>query len=155
MNEVYCCFRGVYEALEYGRAYRVVADLGTHIRVKRPDGKVRKYPAWTFSPEPPPRLLRWKLDDPIEDPLCDWIDVSFDLEGEARWVAFVTPAFLARQLPQSGDPCWVQENMVVVMEISEAIIAHCLQHLLEQGELASHSRSLETAASEWFAPPNE
>ena len=133
----------------------MVADLGTHIRVKRPDGKVRNYPAGNFSPQPPPRLLRWKLDDPIDDPLCGWVEVSFDLAGSVRWLAFVTPAFLARQLPQSGEPCWVTHGMVVVMEISEATIAGCLQHLLEQGELAANSRSLDTPASEWFAPADE
>lgn len=152
VEQVYCVRRGVYTALEYGRAYAKVADVGAHTRVMLPDGKLRKYPSWTFSPEPPPRLLRWKLDDRIDDPLCDWIDVSFDLEGTVRWLAFVTPTYLARQLPRSGEPCWAQENMVVVMEITESVVSECLQHLLEQGDLATHGRLLETNPSDWFEP---
>jgi len=139
---VYCVRRGVYDALEYGRSYPKVGEEGEHLRIRLPDGRVRKFPAESFSLQCPHRLTRWKLDNPIEDSACDWIEVSFEIAGSVRWVAFVTPAFLAEQLPQSGEPCWVQENLVIVPEVTREVIRQCLQYLLEQGDLLKQSREL-------------
>lgn len=143
-DSVYCAIRGVYEGLEYGCRYPKLSEVGEHISVRLPDGRVRKYPSWTFSLSPPPRLGRWKLDDPICDPVCDCVDVSFELDGRVRWLTFVTPDYLARQLPRSGEPCWAQTNQVVVKQISEAVVGQCLLYLLEQGQLLAHSQPLDS-----------
>ncbi len=95
-------------------------------------------------------MVRWKLDDEIRDPLCDLVEVSFQLGSEVRWLNFVTPSYLARQLPQSGHRYRVDHSMVVVMEITAETISRCVYHLLEQGHLAEHSRPLESSPNEWF-----
>jgi len=147
---VYCIRRGAYDALEYGRAYPSRGGDGNHIRVRLPDGRVRKFPAGIFDTKAPPELTRWKLDDQIENSLCDLTEVSFELGGEVRWLTFVTPAFLAQQLPQSGMPCWIQDNMVVVMALSRETICRCLQHLLEEGDLSKQGRLLGDDTDKWF-----
>lgn len=114
-----------------------------HTRVKLPDGKVRKFPSGCFAPAPPPRLLGWKFDDQIVAPDCDHVDVTFELDTGKRWLAFTTPGWLNRQLAQCGALYWVQANLVIVTEISEATVSNCLRHLLEQGELLEHSRPLD------------
>ena len=111
---------------------------------------MRKFPSYCFACEAPPALGRWKLDDEVRDPLCDSVEVSFELGEEVRWLTFVTPAFFARQLTQSRQPFWVQPHLAIVLEITAETIALCLKHLLEQGDLAEHSRLLESTPAEWF-----
>lgn len=87
-------------------------------------------------------LLAWKLDDEIENPQDCYVEVRFELDSGKRWMAFATPRFLERQLPNTGEPCWVQEHLAIALYISEDTIEQPLKFLLKEQMLIKHSLPL-------------
>jgi len=92
-------------------------------------------------------MLPYTIDDPITDPLTCSVEVTIDFGGRKRWLAFVTPQLLA----SAGD--WVEgtrvrlhlgeRHLIVVSELSTAIIDTVLRMLQASGELESRTLPLE------------
>ncbi len=91
-------------------------------------------------------MLKYKIDDSIEEPLTHAIEVTVDLNGEKRWCFFATPQLLA----SVGD--WVDgtqvrihlgvPHMIVVSELNEEIIDRVLHRLYNERLLEMHTTPL-------------
>jgi hypothetical protein len=91
-------------------------------------------------------MVAYTIDDPITDPLTCSIEVTIDFGGRKRWLFFATPKLLA----SVGD--WVlgtqvrfhlgERHMIVVSDLSPAIIDAVLRQLDADGELESHTLPL-------------
>ena len=91
-------------------------------------------------------MLSYTLDDSIEMPLTTSVEVTIDFPNGMRWLFFVTPELLA----SSGD--FVENtksrlhlgerHMIVVSEISLAIIESVLRNLAASGDLESRTLPL-------------
>ena len=92
-------------------------------------------------------MVPYTIDDPIADPLTCSVEVTIDLGGRKRWLFFATPQLLA----SVGDVVegthirlhLGERHMIVVSELSEAVIAKVLSALHARGELASRSLPLD------------
>jgi hypothetical protein len=92
-------------------------------------------------------VLPYTIDDTITDPLTCSVEVTIDFGGRKRWLFFATPQLLA----SVGD--WVpgtrvrlhlgERHMVVVSELSAAVIDAVLRQLHATGELESRTLPLE------------
>ena len=92
-------------------------------------------------------MLPYTIDDEITDPLTCDVEVTIDFGGRKRWLFFATPQLLA----SVGD--WVEgtrvrvhlgeRHMIVVSELSVAIIDTVLRQLHAAGELESRTLALE------------
>jgi hypothetical protein len=88
-------------------------------------------------------VLPFTIDDPIDDPLNDCVEVTVDFGTERRWLFFVTPMLLA----SAGDFIDGTEvrihlgerHMVVVSELNEAVIEAVLRQLYADGKLAGRT----------------
>jgi len=89
-----------------------------------------------------------KIEDPIELSKTSAIEVLIELEsGEKRWCFFFTPQGAAA----SGD--WIEgtqvrfhygaSHMIIVSEISEAIIYAALKDLEKQGKIIECTQIIE------------
>jgi hypothetical protein len=91
-------------------------------------------------------MLSYTVDDAITDPLTCSVEVTIDFGDRKRWLFFVTPPLLA----SVGD--WVpgmrvrlhlgERHMVVVSELSAAVIEAVLRQLHADGELESRTLPL-------------
>jgi hypothetical protein len=91
-------------------------------------------------------MLKYQIDDSIEEPLTHAIEVTVDLNGQKRWCFFATPQLLA----SIGD--WVDgtqvrvhlgvPHMIVVSELNEEIIDRVLHQLYDSGQLEAHTTPL-------------
>ena len=93
-------------------------------------------------------MLPYSIDDEITDPLTCTVEVTIDFGSIKRWLLFVTP----QQLASVGD--WVpgtrvrlhlgERHMIVVSELSTAIIDLVLRQLHAVGDLESRTLLLES-----------
>lgn len=93
------------------------------------------------------RLLPYTIDDAISNPLTCSVEVTIDFGSRKRWLYFATPQLLA----SVGD--WVpgtrvrlhlgERHMVVVSDLSIAIIDAVLRQLHAAGELEGRTVPLE------------
>jgi hypothetical protein len=91
----------------------------------------------------PSDLLSYTIDDTIESPLKSSVEVTIDFPTEKRWLFFATPDLLA----SVGD--FVEgsklrlhlgeRHMIVVSELSPAVIDSVLKQLARAGELESRT----------------
>lgn len=91
-------------------------------------------------------MLSYTIDDAISDPLTCGVEVTIDFGGRKRWLFFATPQLLA----SVGD--WVpgtqvrvhlgERHMVVVSELTVAVIDAVLRQLHAAGELESRTLPL-------------
>jgi len=92
-------------------------------------------------------MFSYTIDDPISDPLTSSIEVTIDFGGgRKRWLAFVTPQLLA----SVGD--WIEgtrvhlhpgeRHIIVVSELSPAVIDAVLRQFHASGELESRTLPL-------------
>ena len=89
----------------------------------------------------------YTIDDDIPDPLTCSVEVTIDFGGRKGWLFFATPQLLASvgDLVE-GTQVRVhlgERHMVVVSELSPAIIYAVLRGLHAAGELESRALSLE------------
>lgn len=92
-------------------------------------------------------MLPYSIDDEITDPLTCSVEVTIDFGSNKRWLFFATPQLLA----SVGN--WVlgtqvhlhlgERHMVIVSELSTAIIDAVLRQLHADGELESRTLLLE------------
>ncbi len=92
-------------------------------------------------------MLPYSIDDEITDPLTCSVEVTIDFGTNKRWLFFATPQLLA----SVGD--WVtgtrvrlhlgERHMIVVSELSAAIIDVVLRELHTAGELESRTLPLD------------
>ena len=97
-------------------------------------------------------MLPYSIDDEITDPLTCTVEVTIDFGSNKRWLHFVTP----QQLASVGD--WVpgtrvrlhlgERHMIVVSELSTAIIDLVLSQLHAAGDLESRTLLLESRKAE-------
>jgi hypothetical protein len=88
-------------------------------------------------------VLPFTIDDPIEDPLNNCVEVTVDFGTERRWLFFVIPTRLA----SAGDFIegtkvrihLGERHMVVVSELNEAVIETVLHQLYADGKLADRT----------------
>jgi hypothetical protein len=92
-------------------------------------------------------MLRYTIDDHIADPLTCSVEVTIDFGGRKRWLFFATPQLLTsvgdlvegtRVRMHLGE-----RHMIVVSELSEAIIDKVLRRLHADGELEGRTLPLE------------
>jgi hypothetical protein len=91
-------------------------------------------------------MLSYTIDDTITDPLLCSVDVTIDFGDQKRWLIFITPQLLATV----GD--WVEgtrvrmhlgeRHVVIVSELSAAIIDAVLRQLHSAGKLKDRSLPL-------------
>ena len=92
-------------------------------------------------------MLSYTIDDPIVEPLTCSVEVTVSMrDGDERWCFFATPQLLS----SVGD--WVEgtlvrvhlgvPHMIVVSELSEAIIDRVLRQLDADGRLERHTTPL-------------
>jgi hypothetical protein len=92
------------------------------------------------------RVLPYTIDDPISEPLTCSVDVTNDFGGHKRWLFFATPLLLASVgdwVPGTGVRLHLGErHMIVVSELSPAVIDAVLRKLHSAGELESRTLPL-------------
>ena len=92
-------------------------------------------------------MVPYTIDDPITEPLTSSVEVTIDLGGQKRWLFFVTPQLLASVGAFVEDTRvrlhLGERHMVVVSELSEAVIDKVLHRLHANGELSSRTLPLE------------
>ena len=91
-------------------------------------------------------MFPYTIDDPLELPLTCSVEVTIDLPAGKRWLFFVTPELLA----SVGD--FVdgtqsrlhlgEKHMIVVSDLSQAVIDSVLRQLADTGELESRTLPL-------------
>ncbi|MGI8670680.1 MAG: hypothetical protein ACR2J3_12675 [Aridibacter sp.] len=91
-------------------------------------------------------MLKYQIDDLIDEPLTHSIEVTVELNGQERWCFFVTPEILA----SIGD--WIDgtkvrvhlgvPHMIVVSKLNEEIIDRVLKQLYDNGQLENHTTKL-------------
>jgi hypothetical protein len=92
-------------------------------------------------------MLPYTIDDAITEPLTHSVEVTIDFGNRKRWLFFATPQILA-SIGDFVEGTQVRvhlgvPHMVVVSELSTAIIDKVLRHLDACGELESHTLPLE------------
>lgn len=93
-------------------------------------------------------MLTYTVDDAITNPLTTSVEITLELDGQQRWLFFVTPELLANV----GDYVEGTEvrihlgarHMIIVSELSLPVIDSVLQQLYASGELASRSLPLDS-----------
>ncbi len=120
-----------------------------------------------------PQLASFTLDDAIADPAHDCIEVTVQLaDGRRRWCFFATARWLLSAVSGTVEPKRIEKDglhltqltylggslttrdgatfgmvsvphMIVVSELSEAIVAEALGHLAGQGDLECCTRPLD------------
>jgi len=160
------CIRPPHGVFTRGAEYEVIADGADNdgtLWLRDDTGHLRWPDFSYFAPlgtPVEPRLVRWKFDEPVVDPLSgrdethNWVDVSLQFaDGTWRWCFFVTPKFLLRDMEDNGDPArwssanqpgWWATHMVVARDLREVTVDSLLCHLDNQGELFTHSLPLES-----------
>jgi hypothetical protein len=88
-------------------------------------------------------MYPYTIDDEIESPLTCSVEVTIDFPSRKRWLFFVTPELLATV----GD--WVEgsqvrvhlceRHMIVVSELTPAVIDAVLRDLMRSGDLESRT----------------
>ena len=91
-------------------------------------------------------MIQYSVDDPITDPLACSVEVTVELEGQKRWLFFVTPQLLA-SVGDLVEGTQVrlhlgERHMIVVSELSESVIDKVLSSLYDAGELSSRTLPL-------------
>ncbi len=93
-------------------------------------------------------MLTYTIDDAITNPLTTSVEISLNLDGQQRWLFFVTPELLANVGDYvEGTEVRVHfgvKHMIIVSELSLPVIDKVLQQLYESGELASRSLPLDS-----------
>jgi hypothetical protein len=91
-------------------------------------------------------VIQYSVDDPITDPLTCSVEVTVEVEGQKRWLFFVTPQLLA-SVGDFVEGTQVrlhlgERHMIVVSELSESVIDKVLSSLYDAGEMASRTLPL-------------
>jgi hypothetical protein len=91
-------------------------------------------------------VIPYSVDDPITDPLTCSVEVTVEVEGQKRWLFFVTPQLLA-SVGDFVEGTQVrlhlgERHMIVVSELSESVIDKVLSSLYDAGEMASRTLPL-------------
>lgn len=93
-----------------------------------------------------PFVLPYTIDDPITDPQTCSVEVTVDFGNRKRWLFFATPQLLASVgdcVPATQVRLHLGErHMVVVGELSVAIIDAVLRQLHATGELEDRTLPL-------------
>jgi hypothetical protein len=91
-------------------------------------------------------VLPYTIDDTIADPLTCSVEVTIDFGGYKRWLFFATPQLLATvgdYVPGSRARLHLGErHIVVVSELSAAVIDAVLRQLHAAGELEARTQPL-------------
>jgi hypothetical protein len=155
MRQVVCTSESVYAgALTRGGTYEVaeVDDGARQLRVRDDRGRLRWYPTYCFATEGEvvALLASYVVDDPIEDPTADWVEVTVTLtDGGRRWCAFTTPAHVAQrgeQLEADGRSFrafFAVPHAIVVTRLSTGVIEATLRQLDREGLLEQCTRELD------------
>jgi len=88
-------------------------------------------------------MLSYTIDDPIDSPLTTSVEVTIDFPTGKRWLFFATPDLLA----SAGDLVdgsrarlhLGERHMIVVSELTPAIIDSVLRKLATAGDLESRT----------------
>ena len=92
-------------------------------------------------------MLPYTIDDEITEPLTCSVEVTIDFGGRKRWLFFATPQLLASVGDRvEGTQVRVhlgERHMIVVSELSAAVIDAVLRQLHAEGELESRTLALE------------
>lgn len=91
-------------------------------------------------------MLGYVIDDPVDMPLVTSVEVTIDFPTGKKWVFFATPELLA-SVGDYVDGTTVrvhlgETHMIVVSEISPAIIDAVLMDLDRSGELERRAMPL-------------
>ena len=146
---VTCISIGMYgDALTRGRKYETLAEdeEKRQIHIRGDNGRHRWFPASHFDREGGhvPVMVRGQFDEPIEDEVGGWVEVSFTLDdGSERWCILATPLSLTDYLKRnSDDPGLWCPHIMVVRKLTVQEVGRMLHHLDQQGELIQASLPL-------------
>lgn len=83
------------------------------------------------------KMHAFNLDDTINDPLCDEIEVTITLKRDTftqqRWCYFVTPTHLQKCLASSRSFLQLGQHGLIVGVLNEEIIGQVLYTLIARG----------------------
>jgi len=147
MDQVTCRDVSVFnKALTRGKIYNVLAynEEKNQVKIEADNSRIRWFPFYCFnnSIESIAQVKRIQIDDQIESPYCDSIEVTIYLlvgeEETKRWCYFRTPAFLYRGFgftpikPQIFNKHGIILPVLTVDTITEAISYLENHNLLEE-----------------------
>lgn len=147
-------------------------DDQREIRLQGNNQRHRWYPTWYFDLEgnDVPILKSISVDDPIDDPYCDYVEVSLIFSDDSqRWCACATPSYFQRYIEEGvqakevgegatrrvalqylGSPRFAPggktflhfniPHLVMFSELSENIIWTAMKHMDDQGELEASTQ---------------
>ena len=151
--DVLCICQSVYgSALTRGKVYSANrVDLEhRQYRVRGDNGRSAWFPWYCFaSPGTElPELVRYSIDDPIEDGDDVIVEVTVELStGERRWCRFSTPDALTDSGWVLGDTDvhfhYGNRHLIVVSRLSHDVIAAALKWLDVQDDLVDCTIPLE------------
>jgi hypothetical protein len=151
-----CICEGAYSwtgALVWGERYEVlgVNAFNGNIRVRGHNGRTRWFPDYCFdtSGSQVVRILSFSFDDPIEDPECNWVDISIEFsDGSRRCCTVSTGARIAQSLSPERYPSVLKDRQghpfrmiahlpytILVSRLTEDVMDATLYYLERQNEL--------------------
>jgi hypothetical protein len=132
------------EALTRGKSYTLLASNSEkqQVKIQGDNDRVRWYPFYCFAMDGEKLLTvkSYTIDDRIDDPLCDTVEVTLILsDGEhetRRWCYFLTPAYASKIFEiKPMEPLISGRHGMLIPEITEAQIQAAVQYLEANNEL--------------------
>ncbi|MGH1518966.1 hypothetical protein [Chryseobacterium sp. JK1] len=134
-GEVFCTSIGVYsQQLTKRKAYIIEEMNLQNIRICNDEDKLKWYSKYYFSLEVDPEITDIQIDDQIENPECDAIEVTIEFSNcQKYWLTFVTPKYLDKILNE--EPYFSSRHFMIIKRLSEESIRSTVRKLDEQNEL--------------------
>ncbi|MFZ4930782.1 hypothetical protein [Chryseobacterium sp. Mn2064] len=134
-GEVFCTSIGVYsQQLTKRKAYTIEGMNLQNIRICNDEGKLKWYSKYYFGSEIEPEITDIRIDDQIENPECDAIEVTIEFSNrEKYWLTFTTPQYLDKILNE--EPYFSSRHFMIIKRLSEESIKSTVRRLDEQNEL--------------------
>jgi len=144
MDQLTCVNISVFErALTRGKVYDILAYNAekNQVKIRTDNNRLRWFPFYCFGSgkEPVAKLKDIHIDDKIERPYCDSIEVTLSfLTGEIetkRWCHFLTPAFLYKGFFDSLKPQIFNQHGIFLPVLTVDTITDAIHYLEAQNRL--------------------
>ena len=143
---VYCQDESVYGDIHLTKrkAYEVFdVGVGTKkgkVRIRGDKDRLVWISDLYFSENEIPKIKSITIDDRIDDPFNDGVDVTVEFEDNtARWLFFMTVKYLENRLDKDND-FFSGNKIIFVQEIREDLIKKTIEELDRTNELVENSQ---------------
>lgn len=139
-TQVYCKDIGTYkDQLTKRKAYLIEERNENNVRIKDDQGRLNWYADFYFDAEPQPEISLITIDDPIQNAICDIVEVTIEFSNKEKyWTTFTTPDYLKKLL--DSHVYFSMKELILVSELTENRIKEIVIDLDEQNELLENCK---------------